>query len=161
METHWETQLAQLLARLAAAQQELLALLSTKSEFLKERDHEGLASLQPREESILAELQECFQQRQQLLEEAGEAGMPADSIRSLMAALPRDSTQTLQRPLDTSIKQSLLLRHQSVAQWVFVQRTILHLSNMLEIIATGGRPEPTYGERGARESSGALMDQAA
>jgi hypothetical protein len=41
-----------------------------------------------------------------------------------------------------------------------VQRTMLHLSHMVEIIATGGQLKPTYGKGGATTNSGALMDQA-
>ena len=48
----------------------------------------------------------------------------------------------------------------SLAQWVAVQRTVLHLSQMLEIIATGGRSQPTYGMGVGSQRSGALMDQA-
>ncbi len=160
MEIHWESELAELLNRLSTAQQQLLSLLSRKHDLLAHRNHEGLAELAPEEEALCAELQSCHEQRQHLLEQAELAGLPSDSIQALAKALPQEETQTLRQPLQESIERSRLLRHQSIAQWVVVQRTLLHLSHLLEIFATGGQTQPTYREGGVTESSGALMDQA-
>lgn len=157
---HWETELAQLLGRLSDAQQQLLGLLDRKREMLLKRDHAALSALLPAEEHLCAELQACHDRRQQLLEQAAEVGMPADSIRSLAESLPRGESQSLKLSLDEANRRSRLLRHHCVAQWVAVQRTMLHLSHMVEIIATGGQLKPTYGKGGTATSSGALMDQA-
>jgi len=54
-----------------------------------------------------------------------------------------------------------LLQHHSLVNWVVIQRTLLHLSQMLEIIATGGRLQPTYGKGESSTASGTLMDWAA
>lgn len=161
MDIHWETEIAGLLGRLSTSQQQLLALLDKKSGLLAARDHQGLAALMPEEESLCEELQACYQRRQELLELAGDAGLPSDSIQSLASALPAASAQPFEKPIQESLERSRLLRHHSVSQWVVVQRTLLHLSHMLEIIATGGQSKPTYGEGGASASSGALIDQAA
>ncbi len=160
MDIHWESELAELLERLGSTQEKLLAMLSQKHDLLLKRDHEGLAAIAPQEESLCAELQACQEHRQQLLDRAAEEGLPADSIQSLTQALPADKAQSLQQPIDESNRRSQLLRHQSIAQWVVVQRTVLHLSHMLEIIATGGQLKPTYGKGGPADNSGTLMDQA-
>ncbi len=160
MDLHWETELAQLLNRLSDAQQRLLGLLDRKREMLLTRDHSGLSELLPEEEQLCAELQACHDRRQQLLEQAATQGMPADSIRSLAQSLPQGESQSLKQSLDEASRRSRLLRHHCVAQWVAVQRTMLHLSHLVEIIATGGQIKPTYGKGGAATSSGALMDQA-
>ena len=52
-----------------------------------------------------------------------------------------------------------LLQHQSLANWVLAQRTILHLSQLLEIIATGGQLQPTYSRDEPSDSRGALVDK--
>jgi len=160
MDINWESELAQLLERLAASQQQLLGLLGQKHDLLMQRDHGGLAALAPKEQALCAELEACHDHRQQLLDRAATAGLPADSIQALTAALPTEKAQSLQRPLDESRQQSQLLRNQSISQWVVVQRTLLHLSQMLEIIATGGELQPTYGKGGPTDKSGSLMDQA-
>jgi len=160
MEINWEAELADLLNRLSTSQQQLLSLLSTKHDLLMRRDHDGLADLASKEEEFCAELQACHQRRQKLLEQAALAGLPSDSIQSLSESLPEEDAKTLRTPLEESIERSRLLRHQSISQWVVVQRTLLHLSHLLEIFATGGQTQPTYRKGGATESSGALMDQA-
>jgi hypothetical protein len=53
-----------------------------------------------------------------------------------------------------------LLQHQALANWVLAQRTVLHLSQILEIIATGGRLQPTYGKENPIAAGGSLVDQA-
>ena len=160
MDTHWESEIAQLLSRLGACQDQLLKLLTRKHELLMQRDHQGLAALVSEEQLLSSELESCQQLRQQLLMQAAESGLPADSIQSLAGGLPPECAEPLRQPIDESINRSRLLRHQSIAQWVVVQRTLLHLSHMLEIIATGGKLQPTYGKGGPTDSSGALMDQA-
>ena len=47
-----------------------------------------------------------------------------------------------------------LLQHHSLTNWVLVQRTLIHLSQVLEIIATGGRLKPTYGKDDSADSGG-------
>jgi hypothetical protein len=53
-----------------------------------------------------------------------------------------------------------MLQHQSLANWVLVQRTLLHLSQLIEIVATGGEKPPTYQRSGPVAASGALVDRA-
>lgn len=160
MDINWESELAQLLARLATSQQDLLGLLSRKHDLLLQRDHAGLAELAPQEAALCTELQACHDHRQQLLDQAAAAGLPADSIRSLTKALPANQSESLQQPVEEASERAKLLRHQSLSQWVVVQRTLLHLSHMIEIVATGGQIQPTYGKGTANENSGSLMDQA-
>jgi len=160
MDINWESELAQLLDRLATSQQDLLGLLSRKHDLLLHRDHAGLAALAPEEEALSNELQACHDHRQTLLDQAAEAGLPADSIQSLSKALPNGDAQSLRQPIDESNQRSKLLRHQSLSQWVVVQRTLLHLSHMIEIVATGGQLQPTYGKGTTAQNSGSLMDQA-
>ena len=160
MDIPWEAELGQLLERLGTTQQQLLSLLGQKHDLLLARDHAALAALAPQEAALCEELQACHEHRQQLLARAAEEGLPADSIQSLTAAMPVEEAQRLQKPLEESKRRSQLLRHQSISQWVVVQRTLLHLSSVLEIIATGGQLKPTYGKGDAAENSGALMDQA-
>lgn len=160
METAWESEVADLLNRISAAQHKLLALLARRHDHLLNRDEQSLAALMPEQEQLCGELQACHQRRQELLEQAEAAGLPGDSIQSLAGALPPERSKNLEKPLRDAVDRSRLLRHQSVAQWVVVQRTVLHLSQMLEIIATGDRQKPTYGSGSASTGSGALMDRA-
>jgi flagellar biosynthesis/type III secretory pathway chaperone len=157
---NWEMELASLLKRLSTAQQELLSVLSTKRELIVRRDHQGLSDLVVREGELAAELQACQQRRQELLLQADAEGLPSRSLDGLAAALPRSAANALKNPVAEARQRAELIRHECLAQWVAVQRTVLHLSQLLEIIATGGRSQPTYGKGRVVERGGALIDQA-
>lgn len=159
-ELDWESSLAGLLERLSAAQRELLALLSTKRQLIVQRDHAALAALARREEELGAELFACHELRNQLLAQADAEGLPGKSLADLTEALPPGPSNRLRGPVAQARDRSRLIRHECLAQWVTVQRTVLHLSQMLEIIATGGRSLPTYGNGAVASRGGSLIDQA-
>lgn len=157
----WESELAALLAALSSSQDELLQLLTDKRDLLVRNDVEGLAAIQPREQQLIERLQNCHERRVQLLAQAAREGLPGDSIRALSAALPGGANPAMRDRIQQAQARSRLLQHHSLTNWVLVQRTLLHLSQMLEIIATGGRPQPTYGKGEPVNSSGSLLDHAA
>jgi hypothetical protein len=161
MENNWESEIGGLLTELSHVQAELLEMLHEKRELLKKNDADALAAMAVRENALIDRLQGCQDRRQLLLERAEAEGMPADSIRSLSNRLPLESRDRMQASIREAADRSRLLQHQSLTNWVLVQRTLLHLSQMIEIIATGGRPRPTYGKGSERAHSGALVDRAA
>jgi len=156
----WEQELSELLALLSGTQGALLALLSEKRDLLVRGDLPGLAAIQSREEAIVAQLQICQLRREELLGRAAEEGLPNDSLHSLTQALPNQASPQIRASINEAELRTRLLRHHSLTNWVLVQRTLLHLSQMLEIIATGGQSQPTYG-KGAVSRGGGLVDQAA
>ena len=159
--TDLESEIAAFLTELSSAQSEMLKLLVEKREFLVKYDGDGLASIVPREEQLVARLQSCLDRRAELLARADDRGLPHDSIRQLAGSLAGGKRSPLAKSVQQASSQARILQHNSVTNWVLVQRTLIHLSQMLEIIATGGRPQPTYGKGDAATSSGALVDQAA
>jgi hypothetical protein len=142
-------------------QKALLDTLHEKRRLLVANDQEALAAIAPREQQLIERLQACHNHRQQLLSRAAADGLPADSICSLSNKLPGDTRGRMQASIREAEERSRILQHQSLTNWVLVQRTLLHLSQMIEIIATGGRPRPTYGKGSDRAPSGALVDRAA
>jgi flagellar biosynthesis/type III secretory pathway chaperone len=160
MNDTWEADIAALLAELADVQTELLQVLAEKRQLLAAADHGALAAISSREQRLVERLQACHDHRQQLLSRAQEEGLPADSIRSLSGALPAEGRQRVQASIDDAASRSRFLQHQSLTNWVLVQRSLLHLSQLIEIIATGGRSQPTYGNGSSRQSCGALVDRA-
>lgn len=156
-----EIELAEFLTELSAVQDELLWILGEKRKLLARADLASMEAMQPRERNLIERLQACHQKRCALLERSRELAAPADSLQSLAASLPfPQGTQLVQRVQQAS-QRSRLLQHQSLTNWVLVQKTLLHLSQMLEIIATGGRPRPTYERGEPRTQGGSLVDHAA
>jgi hypothetical protein len=161
MSDNWESEIGALLTELADVQGALLAVLAEKRAKLAASDQESLAAIAGREQQLLDRLQACHERRQQLLARAGDEGLPADSIRSLSERLPGEGRERMQAAIREAADRSRLLQHQSLTNWVLVQRSLVHLSQMIEIIATGGRLKPTYGKGSDRAPSGALVDRAA
>jgi hypothetical protein len=154
----WESELGELLAELSSVQDELLEVLVEKRRTMAARDLAGMTALQPREAQLSQRLEVCHQRRGRLLERAAGQGMPGDSMQKLAAALPGKPAHLGKRAKETS-QRMRLLQHHSLANWVLAQRTLLHLSQLLEIVATGGRLQPTYGKGAQALSRGALVDQ--
>ncbi len=161
MNVEWETELAELLSNLSSAQDEMLELFGKKRDLLVASDTEGLERIGLQEKQLIDKLQACQDHRTLLLERATEEGLPSGSISELTTALPEPGRKTLATQVSDAKARSRLLHHQSLTNWVLVQRTLIHLSQMLEIIATGGRLQPTYEKGDSPETSGALMDHAA
>lgn len=158
-EQGWDQQIASLLTDLSAVQTDLLALLSEKRKLIAASDGAALEALGTGEAKLTERLMQCHHRRQQLLANAQEQGKPSDSLQSLTASLPRAQRNRLRPEVNSARQQAKLLQHQSLTNWVLVQRTLLHLSQMIEIIASGGQMKPTYG-RDANARGGNLVDQA-
>ena len=156
-----ESDITAFLGELSNAQSDMLRLLVEKRELLVKFDGDGLAAIAPREQQLIERLQACLQKRSELLARADGEGLPSASIRELTGSLPGVNREPLSRQVQQASSQARILQHNSITNWVLVQRTLIHLSQMLEIIATGGRSQPTYGKGEAAGSSGALVDQAA
>jgi flagellar biosynthesis/type III secretory pathway chaperone len=157
----WQPRISALLGDIAAAQEELLEVLAVRRDRLARVDLTGLEALHEREGALQERLSDCQQRRQELLEEAERAGLPHDSVASLAQASSAGGRANLGKEIRTLSTQMRLLRNQSLTNWVLAQRSLLHVSQLLEIIASGGRMQPTYGVEDGLNSRGALVDQEA
>lgn len=163
---NWEAEISRLLTELSSVQEELLALLAEKRERLTAVDVSGMGELQEREQLLCDRLQACHARREELLAAAMREGLPADSMTSLARAAggsnPNQSErEKLRKDLASSASRMRLLQTQSLTNWVIAQRSLLHVSQMLEIIATGGRLQPTYGVRESVHNRGGMVDHEA
>jgi hypothetical protein len=157
----WESDLASLLSELTSVQTELLSVLEEKRERMGRNDIEGTDELRPRAEQLLNRLQHCHERRTDLLRSAANDGPPAATLGKLAIRATRENRGKLTRQVKDASMRMRLLQHQSIANWVLAQRTLLHVAQMLEIIATGGRLQPTYGNGESPMAGGALVDQEA
>ncbi len=156
-----ETDIAALLDELSAVQSELLTVLQRKRQCLLDQNAAGLADIAADETQILLRLQACHDRRGELLADAASEGRPADNLRALAGTLPRMQRRAVETQIRDAESRSRLLQHHSLTNWVVTQRTLLHLSQLLEIIATGGRIKPTYGGGESSSPGGSMLDHAA
>ena len=160
MEMTWDSELAKFLTDLSAVQDHTLSVLTRTREMIRTSDAEGLATVDEEERRLVDDLQHCLDRRQELLDRAHQQGLPSKNIRSLVGAIPGAKEGSLGDQVRQSQARSRALQIHNLTNWVLVQRTLLHLSQILEIIATGGRLKPTYGKDEPVSGHGTLMDRA-
>lgn len=161
MTTTWETELATFLTDLSTVQDELLSVLASKRQCMAKRDLAGMQALMQRENELADRLQAVQSRRTELLAAASAQGVACDNLSKLANELPAGKREALGKQVKDASWRMRLLQHQSLTNWVVAQRTVLHLSQMIEIIATGGKLRPTYGKSDAALARGALVDQEA
>jgi flagellar biosynthesis/type III secretory pathway chaperone len=159
--TDWEAELSSLLDELSNVQDELFQVLDAKRQRLMTADCAGIELLQQREESVCQRLEQCHQRRTELLAEAQRRGLPSDSVQKLADSASSRSQSKLGKQAKAAAANMRLLQHQSLTNWVLAQRAVLHVSQLIEIIATGGRLQPTYGSGDTLHNRGSLVDQEA
>ena len=135
-------------------------MLTLKRDYLAKSDLQAMQSLSDREEQLAAWLQQCHQRRQHLLELSAQTGVPSASIRQLTASMPPGRRSPLEKQVEAVSSKLRMLQHQSLTNWVLAQRAVLHLAQLLEIVATGGRIRPTYCKGQSAHSRGVLVDRA-
>ena len=155
-----EQQLRDLLHDLAETQQDLLELLSDKRKLAAAGDWDALAMTQERHDDLLKRLERLHARRLELLRLAAAAGHPSDSLTTLVDRIDLE-TPHVRSELRQVATRMRLLQHESLTTWVVTQRSLLHLSHLLEILATGGRMRPTYGRETLPVSQGSYVDQQA
>lgn len=158
---NWEQELSTYLGELTQVQRELLDVLNEKRSRMAALDAEGLEALQPRANELAERLSRCHSRRQELLTAAANEGKPADSLRSVASSLAGNAGRELETEAKSAAERVRLLRHHSLTNWVSAQRTLLHLAEMLEIVATGGRLQTTYAPGDSAHARGMLVNQEA
>ncbi len=159
MHEEWERELAKFLQEVTTIQGRLLDLLQRKQRVLAAADTDGLTALALEEGTIEEELKECLARRAKLLEKAASQGLPADRITNLAGAV--GASRQLKRQLAEAAHQARLVQIHNLTNWMLNQRALIHLSQLIEIIATGGRRHPTYHydtNQSLPETQGVLVD---
>jgi len=152
------TQVQEFLDQLSVVQDATLEFLKRKGDLLGKSDTKGLTEIADEEQAVMDRLHGVFDQRYQILQQAKEADLPSDTLESLAARLDKETPgHALEERCRDTIRKSRLLQHQSLANWVLAQRTAIHLSQLLEIIGTKGKPSPTY-NRHQQSYTGSIVD---
>jgi len=155
-----ETEMAQLLDELTGIQTRLLDVLRAKRSAMSHGDLVSQRNLQTEEEAIYCALQDVQRRRGELLDRIRETGLSIDSLSEVPQHLENPVKENLSRKLGEATSLGRTVRLEQLTHWVVAQRSLLHISQMLEIIATGGRIRPTYG-KSEFAARGSLVDHEA
>jgi len=157
-----EPDILQFLRQLSAVQERTLSVLSRKQELLVKPDRDGLTEIAVEEQEVLAQLRQCLVRREEILAVARQSGGAAESIQVLCQRILPPRSESL-RLVEEAARRSRLIQSQCATNWVMTQKSIIHLSHLLEIVETRGQGKSTYHRQGEKESGfpGGFIDRAA
>ena len=158
MPDKFPAELEQFAATLIDAQEALLQILHRKRTALATADLEMMAALQTPEAEAARRLQELVAWRARLLESARRAGHPGETLTELAQALFGSQPSRLTHLLKTAQRRAKEVRQESWVQWVITNRCCNFYSEVLELIAQGGKKPPTYHEQAWAHRGGAVLD---
>jgi hypothetical protein len=114
------------------------------------------------EERLVVDLQVHLRVREQILQYARQRGRPSDSLGSVVRSFDEPIQEQLLAQLERTREMADANRRESWILWIVCKQSLRLLSDMIELIATGGRRNPIYLARsgGSMELStgGALLD---
>ena len=162
-------ELTRFLTVLEETQENLLALFAAKRRALDTFQSEELIRLSAREGELAARLHELVKERSQLLLKARDAGFVVESLLELAGAIGRTvgdarvlrAIELIRGRIVQSQQRTTRLQHEGWVHWIISHRCYNHFTELLDLIANGGHPAPTYGEKAPAASGGALLDAAA
>lgn len=161
VETNLERNLVDFLQELALVQDELLDVLNRKRNCLARGVLSEFHELQTREEGIIERLTACQQKRTQLLREAQELGIDSENLSDLAETIDHQHESQLQPRVRQLKGRMRILQSGTLTNWLLAQRTLLHIAQLIEIIATGGQMQPTYAVGESVQPRGSLLNREA
>ncbi len=152
------------LKNLSVVQEKTLAVLQEKQALLVHPDKNALATLAAKESEVLEVLQNVLRRREELLARAAEQGLPSDSIEVLCDKLFANRIE-VRRILDLTKRRIQEIRFLAGTNWTMTQKSLVHISQILELIATGGQGKNTYNApnapNGGKSTGGGFVDRVA
>ncbi|QDU79139.1 FlgN protein [Polystyrenella longa] len=150
------------LTELVNTQTELMTLFRDRGSYLYGDNPQLINQFLQSKTELVQKLSLKLQQREQLLQQASVAGFTANSLQEVVSRFTGIDTSELSKLVDLSMRLTLHLRQEIWKQWVFLQRSHQHYSEVLDLIAFQGKTSPTYHARSNQEASGgAILDASA
>jgi hypothetical protein len=150
-----------LLVGIDETQDALDAVYRDKREAIRRANAPEIDRLTKIEEARVADLQVHLRRREQILLRARQMGLPFDSLTSVVRGFREPLRQTLLASLERTRQMADANRRESWILWIVCKQSLRFCSEVVELIANGGRRAPVYSTRpGATELStgGALLD---
>lgn len=123
------------------------------------RHHSQLLALQPQAEVLFEELQQVIVNRQQLLDDARQSGLPYSDLTSLARHLPAWDKPSLRNSLLAARQQLANLRRLHVATWVLLSQTLQFYQESIQLLMVGNHPHVYHStQRSGETGGGRLLD---
>lgn len=161
-------EISQFLTALEQTQAGLLELFTAKRKALNTFQAQELVRLSVTEGELAARLHEFVKERKELLLRARDAGFVVESLLDLTGVIGKTvgdarvlrAIELIKSRITASQQRTVRLQQESWVHWIISHRCYNHSTEMLDLIAHGGHPAPTYGDRASAITGGALLDAA-
>ncbi|HEV8001046.1 MAG TPA: hypothetical protein VGP63_14265 [Planctomycetaceae bacterium] len=114
------------------------------------------------EETLVAQLQVHVRRREQILQQARQQGLPADSLASVVKTFDEPLREQLLAQIEETRLVTDANRRESWILWIVCKQSLRFFSDVIELIANGGLRAPIYlarpGAVAEMSSGGALLD---
>jgi flagellar biosynthesis/type III secretory pathway chaperone len=151
-----------LLGAIDESQIALATVYQAKRAAIRQSDGSEIHRLTTLEESLVTDLQVHLRRRQQILQRAKSLGWPADSLATVVRTFDEPRRDELLAKIQQTQRLADANRRESWILWIVCKQSLRFFSDVIELIANGGRRAPVYLARsgGVAELStgGALLD---
>ena len=138
-----KTDLIDFLNRLIETQKQMLAVLHRQQAVLVRPEKEAMALVTADEEVVREKMQQVFSRREELLTAARLQNISGDSIEQLCEHFfPRNIE--VQKKLDEARHRRDQIRLLAYTNWTMSRKSMIHLSQILELLETRGQGKTTY-----------------
>jgi hypothetical protein len=114
------------------------------------------------EESLIAELQVQLRRREQILQQARKLGLPAESLTRVVETFDEPLRERLLAQIEQTRRVTDSNRRESWILWIVCKQSLRFFSDVIDLIASGGRRNPVYlarpGAVAEMSTGGALLD---
>ena len=150
------------LRALEGTQEELAGVFARKQGLLTGSNPLELDAVTRAEGELNKRLRALVGVRRELLEQAGRAGLPSDSLKSMVARLGGKVAEALSPQIERIGRAAARLRTESWGQWILAQRASQHYGQLIDLIANAGQRAATYTAGPERAAGGgAILDATA
>ena len=160
MEKPMKTDLLDFLNQLIETQNQMLAVLHKQQALLVKPKKEVMASVYAEEETVREKMQQVLNRREELLTTARLQNISGDSIEQLCAHFFPHNIE-VQKMLDEAKHRTHQIRLLAYTNWTMSRKSMIHVSQILELLETRGQGKTTYHPRPADVSGGGFVDRVA
>jgi hypothetical protein len=151
-----------LLAAIDETQTALGVTYRDKRAAIRQANGPEIERLTKLEQRWVADLEAHLRRREQILQQARQNGLPADSLGSLSRSFNDPPRERLLAKIEEVRRVAEANRRESWILWIVCKQSLRFFSDVIELIANGGRRDPVYRARRGTvaelSTGGALLD---
>jgi len=156
-----KTDILDFLNQLIETQKQMLAVLHRQQAVLVRPEREEMASVTAEEEVVREKMQHVLNHREELLTTARLQNINGDSIEQLCGHFFPHNVE-VQKKLDEARHRRDQIRLLAYTNWTMSRKSMIHVSQILELLETRGQGKTTYHPRkNDGTSGGGIVDRVA